>query len=932
MALSRTRVPASGTLQAVASWNARHKIGWRSCFGFLLGLSFLALPLAAQQQYTGTNVTGALTLTGTVNLQQVQTPAASNTGLATRSTQEFVTDRNAPELMPPIPERLLSPVSRVAQMPVPYSTPITTTTVSLNAIASSAAVQFNGLSHLDQRLANGGNQFNTEPPNPSVAAGNGFVLEGVNNAIQVYDTSGVPLLSSVVTSNQLFGLAPEINQTTAVHGVFPTDMRVFFDSTVSRWFVIQRARDNDSSGTPLNSSHIYIAVSQTADPTATYNVYTMNTTSPGRTGCPCLSDYPQIGADQYGFYISTNQFNIATGNFVDVSVLAISKGSLSAGATAPTAFEFVIPTGAGFEFTIQPATTPPGASNFVQDGGVEFFASTTPAAGANQLAIWAMSNTSSLAFGQPNPVLLENFIPTLNYSSPQSATQPEGLRPYGSSLVPPGPLPFIDGGDTRVLSLSYAGGNLYVTFATNVPDPVTSASLVGGAFVVLTPTIQNGVVSVTALSQSYLVVENNHLLRPAIAVNAQGQGVIAATLVGPNWYPSAAFIPIDGPSTPPSIILITAPGGMPEDGFTGYPGGGVQGTARWGDYSSATVASDGSVWMAQEYIGNLPRTQMANWDTFIESVTPPVGPPVTSSPSPVAMNPPSGSGSSQVFEFTFSDNAGYQALGVVNVLINNFLDGRHACYVAYSVPTNTLSLVDDAGDAGGPFAGSLVLNGSGSASNSQCTINGVNSTATGSGQVLTLTLSITFNSGFARNAIAYLAARDTGTGNSGWQAIGTWTVPGSVTNGPAVGGVTPARSGTLSDSYSFTFTDSNGWADIAITNILINDFIDGRSACYLAFVPLSATSGSLYLVDDAGDAGGPFAGMLLLPGNGTISNGQCTVAAVGASVLGTGNSLTVTLPVTFSQSFAGSRVFFLATRSNTANSDWHAEGTVTVPR
>src|SRR5271165_6261072 len=355
-------------LKAVASWNAPHKIGWRSCFGFLLGLSFFALPLAAQQQYTGTNITGALTLTATVNLRQVQTLAASVTGLAPRSTPEFVTDRNETELVPPISKRLLPPVSRLSQMPVPDSSPTTTTTVSLNAIASSAAVQFNGLSHLDQRLANGGNQFSVEPPNPSIAAGNGFVLEGVNNAIQVYDTSGVPLLSSVVTSNQLFGLAPEINQTTGVYGVFPTDMRVFFDATVSRWFVIQRAQDNDSSGTPLPSSHIYMAVSQTADPTATYNVYTMNTTSPARVGCPCLSDYPQIGADQYGFYISANQYNTATSNFVDASVLAISKGSLAAGATAPTAFEFVIPTGAGFEFAVQPATTPPGASNFVDDG------------------------------------------------------------------------------------------------------------------------------------------------------------------------------------------------------------------------------------------------------------------------------------------------------------------------------------------------------------------------------------------------------------------------------------------------------------------------------------------------------------------------------------------------------------------------------------
>lgn len=195
--------------------------------------------------------------------------------------------------------------------------------------------------------------------------------------------------------------------------------------------------------------------------------------------------------------------------------------------------------------------------------------------------------------------------------------------------------------------------------------------------------------------------------------------------------------------------------------------------------------------------------------------------------------------------------------------------------------------------------------------------------------MLTLALSITFNSGFTRNNIVYLAARDTGTGNSGWQAMGSWSVPGSTPNGPAVGGVTPARSGAPSDIYSFSFTDTSGWADIAIADILINDFIDGRHACYVAFVPSGASSGSVFLVDDAGDAGGPFSG-IVLPGSGTARNSQCIISGAGASVSGTGNTLTVTLPVTFSQGFAGNRVLFLAARSNTANSGWQAEGTVTV--
>jgi hypothetical protein len=96
--------------------------------------------------------------------------------------------------------------------------------------------------------------------------------------------------------------------------------------------------------------------------------------------------------------------------------------------------------------------------------------------------------------------------------------------------------------------------------------------------------------------------------------------------------------------------------------------------------------------------------------------------------------------------------------------------------VAYSVPTNTLYLVDDGGDAGGPFAGSMVLNGSGTIENGQCRVQGNGSSATPNGNVLNLTLNILFKEGFQGNHVLYGAARDTLSGNNtGWQAVGAWS-------------------------------------------------------------------------------------------------------------------------------------------------------------
>jgi hypothetical protein len=98
----------------------------------------------------------------------------------------------------------------------------------------------------------------------------------------------------------------------------------------------------------------------------------------------------------------------------------------------------------------------------------------------------------------------------------------------------------------------------------------------------------------------------------------------------------------------------------------------------------------------------------------------------------------------------------------------------------------------------------------------------------------------------------------------------------------------------------------------------------------MAFVPSGSAAGEVYLVIDAGETGSPYQ-VMPIPGSGSIANNQCSIAATGSSVLVKGNTLTLTLPLTFTQTFAGNRIFFVAVRSNTLDSDWQTVGTVTVP-
>lgn len=603
-----------------------------------IGITLLALGsaagsvlLAQQTTYTSSNVTGSLVLTRTVNPRLLaQSLRAQRAGAELRAELERQMDEIFDAEIPRYLNRL-HPLNAPALRPQRSPFPVMPSIVSTPRVQNIAVVPglpvvltpggFNGLTHLDQRNAANGNQFSVEPPNPSIAVANGYVLLGVNNAFQVYTTAGAPVLPKVLSSNELFGVLPAIDRATGINGVFPTDMRVFWDQTINRWFVLQRAQDYDVTGAVVGSSHIYMAVSQTADPAGVYNIYVMTTTDAANPGCPCVADYPMLGADQYGFYISSNEFNTFSEGFINAQIHAISKAALASGAATPTTARVVLPTTTGFEFALHPATTPVGASFFLGNGGLEYFVSSQGRSTSDSsLAVYALTNTSSLGTNNPSLTLTQILVPTISYTFPDVASQKPGPLPYGQSLTPPGSLAFLDGGDTRIQAVSYAGGRLYTSLATQLIDEADK-QVVGGGFVILSPTYRSGTLAAQVLRQGYFTVKGNNLLRPAIAVNAQGRGGIAATMVGQDHFPSAVYLPIDT-FTGPTQIRLAAAGTAPEDGFTGYPGGFGPGLARWGDYSTAVIAPDGSFWMVAEYIPTAPRTQLANWGTFIARYVP----------------------------------------------------------------------------------------------------------------------------------------------------------------------------------------------------------------------------------------------------------------------------------------------------------------------
>jgi hypothetical protein len=262
--------------------------------------------------------------------------------------------------------------------------------------------------------------------------------------------------------------------------------------------------------------------------------------------------------------------------------------------------------------------------------------------------------------------------------------------------------------------------------------------------------------------------------------------------------------------------------------------------------------------------------------------------------------PSAGIGITQSVSLTFRDPNGASNLFVLNILINNAIDGRNSYYLAY-VPsgpaTGTMLVVNDAGgrrrtlrrfapDTEQRQCGKQPVHGGWPR---LIRIDERRHTHSESGDG--------FSASYSGNRVVYQAARDLDGNNSGWRAKAAWTVPGTPATPTSVVSLTPSRASASSTVITAQFSDVNGFADLNILNLLINDAVDGRNACYIAFI---RSSGTLVLVNDACAAGGPFAGAITIPGSGAVGNSQCSINAAGSSVTSSGNELTLALSVSFS--------------------------------
>jgi hypothetical protein len=530
---------------------------------------------------------------------------------------------------------------------------------------------FVGLSTADN-VAGFGSEL--EPPDQGLAANNGKVLEATNLMIQLYDAaSGNP---DIQFDNGSYAAAVPLTTFFADLGVF-SDPQVFFDPTLSapsdltaaakgRWVVTAISHD----GTSPDVFYIDVAVSQSSDARGNWTVYRIHTFSSDISsifsscnGADCLPDYPKMGFDANGFYISVNLFNWNNDyGFVGAATYVLPKAKMRDAQSIYFLRVFYSdPLTNAPSFLVQPSMLAPGQTPVTARGGTEYLLEARKLIdNSNHIRVWAIENTSALvadASCSPGPGICAINVHFADVATPSTvgtvaaptagyyagfafnAQQPNQPGPWSTANL--GFASDIDAGYGGFQStIQYANGKLFGVLTTANPSWAvggTAGNLLSWYSIAPLVNGTSGAVSASLSAKGTIVPPAGYFVQfPAMALLRSGTGVIGFSIMNPNLnvpgnFPSTGYIRFTGSATLGNLV-VTGQGQAADDGFTQWYSG--ANTGRWGDYGAAVVDPFAALTgVPVFYTGNemiaTPYTQMknlagntyfANWSTFISVI------------------------------------------------------------------------------------------------------------------------------------------------------------------------------------------------------------------------------------------------------------------------------------------------------------------------
>lgn len=498
----------------------------------------------------------------------------------------------------------------------------------------------------------------TIPPDTHGAVGTTHVVTVSNDRMRIQTRDGVELSRVTMTSFWAGSTVKGAPVTSAF------DTKALFDRFNNRFIVI-----SSLNGANINSG-AGLAVSQTADPTGTWNRYTVASDPTSTATAGHAIDYPSVGFNKNWIVIDENTFNYSGTSFTSYygsqnfvfDKQAAYAGTLSAvslfeGQVSTCLNDSTAATNLACAFTLAPSVVEDNTTDTLYM--VEDWDST-----AGQLRLAKITGTPAapvLTVGTQFPQSLNSW----RFNAPRIGTS-GGYAPQRqqSAHLPSGQR--IMTNDSRIQNAVYRAGTLWTTHTVMVAATPTLANVaVGGAvnpdirsavqWWQIDPTIETGL-STAPLQRARIedptadnchngsagtradVTCNSTALQkgeffafPNISVNQNNDVLIGFTKFSSLTYPNAAYA-FRASADPANTTRDPA---IYRPGQANYNlGAGTGNTTarqnRWGDYSASQTdpLNDTDFWTVQEYAGTVTPLGsptgplVGTWETWWSQIKP----------------------------------------------------------------------------------------------------------------------------------------------------------------------------------------------------------------------------------------------------------------------------------------------------------------------
>jgi hypothetical protein len=346
-----------------------------------------------------------------------------------------------------------------------------------------------------------------------------------------------------------------------------------------------------------------------------------------------------------------------------------------------------------------------------------------------------------------------------------------------------------------------------------------------------------------------------------------------------------------------------------------------------------TISSTGVYTLPSSVPANVPVDTVTATFTPIPSLTATasvyVTPPQQVPASPVSVTPQSGTGTGTTFSVSVNDPAGFNQIASVNLRFGATagIVSDPSCTAQMLPTSSTAATVDLFWDnQGGLTTGYIPYNSPGvsTLNATYCTLSVPQTSMTGvTGTNMTANFAMTFAStSFGGGHNTLVSTQGVGYASAFPETqMGGYTVVG----GPAVSPVSPSSGTGKTVAFTAQYSDPAGAGNLQTTEFLVSDSTAAHAnACYVQY---RAAENAFYLRDDVDSKwlGGFRPGTAI-----AVSNSQCSLTGAGGAVSSSGNTLSVTLPITFQLAFglSGSTKFIygMAVDNNGVSSSYQQTG------